>query len=128
VVEAAAALDPEDTVSLEQKRQHWFDADDNEVYASELRTAAAVYIAALEAELAAMDKRRATAYGLLDSAEAELAALKGRRCGTCASGESQGDIIQLVLCRAVGRFSATNTLVAPFTHSCSWWTAREAAP
>jgi len=39
-------------MSLEQKRQHWFDADDNEYYASELRTAAAVYIAALEAEKA----------------------------------------------------------------------------
>jgi len=41
-------------VSLEQKRQHWFDADDNEYYASELRTSAAVYIAALEAEVAAL--------------------------------------------------------------------------
>jgi len=37
-------------MSAEQKRQHWFDADDNEIYASELRTAAAVYIAELEAE------------------------------------------------------------------------------
>jgi hypothetical protein len=63
-----------------------------------------------------------------EALQAELAALKGRRCEGCASGESQGEIIQLVLCRAVGRFSATNTLVAPFTHSCSWWTAREAAP
>ena len=41
-------------MSLEQKRQHWFDADDNEYYASELRTSAAVYIAALEKELAAL--------------------------------------------------------------------------
>ena len=39
-------------MSLEQKHQHWLDADDNEFYASELRTAAAVYIAALEAALA----------------------------------------------------------------------------
>jgi len=59
-----------------------------------------------------------------EQAAAELAALEGRRCETCASGESQGDIIQLVLCHAVERFSNTNTLVAPFTHSCSWWTAR----
>jgi hypothetical protein len=54
----------------------------------------------------------------------ELEALKGRRCETCANGESQGDIIQLVLCRAVERFSNTNTLVVPFTHSCTWWAER----
>ena len=92
-------------------------------------------IAELEAELTL--SRQQTEYAnealkaALDrdyEAREELAALKGRRCETCASGESQGDIIQLVLCRAVGRFSATNTLVAPFTHSCSWWTAREATP
>jgi len=43
-------------MSLEQKHQHWLDADDNEFYASELRTAAAVYIAELEAALAALTK------------------------------------------------------------------------
>ena len=40
--------------AIDKKRQHWLDADDNEVYASELRTAAAIYIAALEAELEAL--------------------------------------------------------------------------
>ena len=43
-------------MSLEQKHQHWLDADDNEFYASELRTAAAVYIAELEAALAERDR------------------------------------------------------------------------
>jgi len=48
-------------MGLEQKRQHWFDADDNEVYASELRTSAAVYIVALENELAALKGQLAVA-------------------------------------------------------------------
>lgn len=37
--------------TIDKKRQHWLDADDNEVYAGELRTAAAVYIAELEAQV-----------------------------------------------------------------------------
>ena len=93
-------------------------------------------IAELEArsakDFADWEEAAAKAEALLNKVIAELqaerAALRGRRCETCASGESQGDIIQLVICRAVGRFSATNTLVAPFTHSCSWWTAREETP
>ena len=57
-------------MSLGKKRQHWLDADDNEVYASELRTAAAIYIAALEAALAAETQRA-------DEAEAKVEKCKG---------------------------------------------------
>jgi hypothetical protein len=78
-------------MSLEQKRQHWFDADDNEYYVSELRTAAAVYIAALEAE---------------------LAALKGRRCDECDSREGQSHYCLLL---------SINTGDAFY---CDFWTAR----
>lgn len=63
-------------MSLDKKHQHWLDADDNEVYASELRTAAAVYIFGLETALAAATQRA-------EKAEAELEALKARRCGGC---------------------------------------------
>ena len=52
-------------MSLGKKRQHWLDADDNEVYASELRTAAAIYISELETKLAAETQRADEAEGKL---------------------------------------------------------------
>ena len=63
-------------MSLEQKRQHWLDADDNEVYASELRTSAAVYIAALEAEnkrLATFIENKETTFDLMEELAAHRA-------------------------------------------------------
>ena len=63
-------------MTLAQKRQHWFDADDNEVYASELRTSAAAYIAALEHVLKQTTAQREhAATKRAEQAEAELAAL-----------------------------------------------------
>jgi len=59
-------------MSLGKKRQHWLDADDNEVYASELRTAAAIYIAALEAALAAEVKRAQQAEARVEQLEREV--------------------------------------------------------
>ena len=121
-------------MSLEQKRRHWFDADDNEYYVSELRTAAAVYIAALEAELAALKADRladlpgmerlrllAELAALIPVAGAcpecgidpeELAALKGRRCDECDSREGQSHYCLLL---------SINTGDAFY---CDFWTAR----
>jgi len=92
---------------IENLRLDWRDEDGSAQFASPLRTAAAVYIAELEADLDVMTKRwlhsneqaerwslrHQQADKLLHEAEAELrvaldherelAALKGRRCETC---------------------------------------------
>jgi hypothetical protein len=100
-------------MSLEQKRQYWFDADDNEYYASELRTAAAVYIAALEEELAQKTIILNSVCRARDAYEAELAALKGRRCGGC---EHDG------VC-GVQRTGWTKFRMQPF--SCCCWAEKD---
>jgi regulator of replication initiation timing len=58
-------------------------------------------------------------------AEAELAALKARRCETCAGGDQVDGILDLTLCQACKRFSTTNSLVVPNSHACSWWAERQ---
>jgi len=58
-------------------------------------------------------------------AEAELAALKGRRCETCLHWRGFTDIgLGVGDCEATKRFCITNQLHTPDTFSCSWWAAR----
>jgi hypothetical protein len=61
---------------IDNLRLNWRDEDGSAQFASPLRTAAALYIVELEADLDILD-------GKYVAALAELAALKGRRCETC---------------------------------------------
>ena len=58
----------------------------------------------------------------LEKAEAELAALKGRRCETCQNWRSFTDIgLGVGDCAAVKRFCITNQLHSMATFSCPYW-------